>query len=120
MQPEIVKPKKLSEGEKVFVRETKAKIRNLIEVTQPSPDSTAWNLTAKILQMELPNYNEMYAPHEGILREFFDIRRKIWIEDFKNVAEGNKKFMEKYDRALLLKLQGAFAAIIDIVGRPKK
>jgi len=119
MSPEALELKRLSDGEKTFIRETKTRIRHLIEVTQPSPDTTAWNLTARILQMELLNYNELYAPHEGTLREFFEIRRRIWTGDFKHVTDGNKEFLEKYDRKLLTKLQRAFAAIIDIVGKPR-
>jgi hypothetical protein len=119
MTPEALELKRLSDGEKTFIRETKAKIRHLIEVTQPSPDTTAWNLTVRILRMELPNYDELYAPHEPVLHEFFDIRRMIWIGDLSKVIDGNKGFREKYDPNLLSKLQPPISKIIDIIGKPR-
>ncbi|OGD86042.1 hypothetical protein A2Z23_01155 [Candidatus Curtissbacteria bacterium RBG_16_39_7] len=108
----------LSQGEKEYVRRLKNEIRDLIEVTQPGPDSTAWNKTIEILQLELVDWEKNYAPNTPILHEFFDIRQTIWTGGSLRLHNRNQEFLEKHGSQLITKLKPAIGLIIDIVGRP--
>lgn len=112
MSPERIR---LPRGTRKRIREAKSHLRQEIGLTRSSPDSILWNRAEEILKLRLgEEYGQKYAPHTGVLREFFDLR--IGINQGDSLDE-IKKFQEKYDPELLHGLRSAFIIIIEIIGK---
>lgn len=103
-----------SKSTRRHVRELKARIRQEVGTSAAQRDSYLWEKTEEVLK-GMREYDQ-FAPHTGILAEYFRIRRDAFGNPAKLVEE-MATFRQRHDREILDKLKPAFGAITQIVAK---
>lgn len=109
--------RRLPKSVRAQIRRNKAETRKRSGVTQPSVDSSDWEMAVEFMKVRLADWEKHFAPHLLMLKEYFKIRQEIGIVGFK--PEMFREFQAEHDPELFEKLKPAFAVITQFVGKPK-